>query len=75
MIEPAHPEPRRKIDAVTRELLTIDGQRTVRVTRMYSDATTGEPLGVRVTEQPMPPMVAWQDEAAITENPNKKKGN
>lgn len=61
----SEPEPTRKVDAVTREFLLIDGVRHVRTTRFYADAATGEPLGVRKTDTPMPPMIRWAAEEGI----------
>ncbi len=75
MIERTHsePEPTRKISSVTHELHVIDGQRIVRKTRIYTDADTGQPLDVWASDHPLPPMVVWQDEAVITENPNEEE--
>ena len=56
-------QPTRKVAAITRELHTIDGVRIVRTTTMYVDAATGEPLDVRTSDTPMPPMIRWVDEA------------
>jgi len=58
-------QPTRKVAAITRELHTIDGVRIVRTTTMYVDAATGEPLDVRTSDTPMPPMIRWADEAVI----------
>jgi len=55
--------PTRKLAAITREFHIIDGVRIVRTTRMFVDADTGEPLGVRTSDTPMPPMIRWADEA------------
>lgn len=63
----------RKISSVTHELLTVDGQRIVRKTRIYTDADSGQPLDVWASDHPLPPMVVWQDEAVTTENPNEEE--
>jgi len=66
------PEPVRRVAAIDRELLIVEGQRTARTTRIYVDAATGEPLGMRTTYTLMPPMTEWSDDADITaleENP------
>ncbi len=52
-----------KVAAITREFHIIDGVRIVRTTTMYVDAATGEPLDVRTSDTPMPPMIRWADEA------------
>lgn len=67
------PAPTRKISSTTLELHVIDGQRVVRKTRLNVDADTGQPLDVWATDHPLPPMVIWQDEAAINENPNEEE--
>ncbi len=54
-----------KVAAITREFHIIDGVRIVRTTTMYVDADTGEPLDVRTSDTPMPPMIRWADEAGI----------
>ena len=58
-------QPTRKVAAITREFHTIDGVRIVRTTTMYVDAATGEPLDVRTSDTPMPPLIRWADEAVI----------
>ena len=58
-------QPTRKVSARTREFHTIDGVRIVRTTTMYVDAATGEPLDVRTSDTPMPPLIRWADEAVI----------
>ncbi len=69
----SEPEPNRKISSVTHEVLTVDCQRIVRKTVIYTDADSGQPLDVWATDHPLPPMVVWQDEAVITENPNEEE--
>ncbi len=66
------PEPVRRVAAIDRELLTVEGQRIARTSRIYVDAASGEPLGMRTTDTLMPPMTEWSDDADITaleENP------
>ncbi len=61
----SEPEPNRKISSVTHEVLTVDGQRIVRKTRIYTDADSGQPLDVWASDHPLPPMIRWAAEEGI----------
>ncbi len=63
-------QPTRKVSARIREFHTIDGVRIVRTTTMYVDADTGQPLDVRTSDTPMPPMIRWADEEALLPEPS-----
>ena len=53
--KPEGPGPVRRVAAIDRELLIVEGQRIARTSRTYVNAATGEPLGTRTTDTAMPP--------------------